>query len=284
MFYEEEKKVFRCNECLKIPLIGLINIDNKLYIEYYCLGKHEKKEYKKLEYEIFKNTFQEIFTKKKCECGKSFVDGKPFYYCRMCPEGNKYYCEAMSRIHKRTETNHLLIALEKFDIYCDCHLDECISFCKECKLNLCIKMKKKHINHKKEDIIRLNVDEVKNYEKKIEELKIEFEKFKQYLKKLEEEIELLYEEKLKINYLINVEKEIDFIETILNIYKMKNKQNNLNYQIIQNVKNILKFKNNFKFPTNDYDDNNIFEIQSELEEFYKDIEKNSPIEFSPLTH
>ena len=104
------------------------------------------------------------------------------------------------------------------------------------------------------------------------------------MKKLEEEIEILYEEKLKINYLNNVEKEIDFIETILNIYKMKNKQNNLNYQIIQNVKNILKFKNNFKFPTNDYDDNNIFEIQSELEEFYKDIEKNSPIEFSPLTH
>ena len=68
---------------------------------------------------------------------------------------------------------------------------------------------------------------------------------------------------------------------------MKTKQNNLNYQIIQNVKNILKFKNNFRFLMIDYDDDDddsIFDIQCQLEDFYQNIKQNSPIEFSPLTH
>ena len=98
---------------------------------------------------------------------------------------------------------------------------------------------------------------------------------------------MVNENAFKKTYLNNIEKEIDFIETILNIYKMKTKQNNLNYQIIQNVKNILKFKNNFRFPMIDYDDDDddsIFDIQCQLEDFYQNIEKNSPIEFSPLTH
>lgn len=282
MFYEQEKKVFRCGKCLKIPLLGLIYENNDLYVEYYCLNKHEKEYYNKLQYDIFKNTFQEIFTKKKCECGKQF-DEKPFYYCTNCQE-KQFYCDTNSRIHKRID--HILIPLEKFDIYCDCHHDEFISFCKEDKINLCIKEKKKHINHEKEDIIRLNIDDVKNYEKKIEQLKNKLGEFKIYLNKFEEDIQMNEEsiKKNKIRYINNVEKEIDFLETILNNYKMKTKQNNLNYQIIQNVKNILKFKNNFNFPMIDYEDDTIFDVQCELEKFYEDFDKNSPIEFSPLTH
>ena len=138
-----------------------------------------------------------------------------------------------------------------------------------------------------EDIIRLNVEEVNNYENKIKELKKNFETFKNYLEKLEKQLSMVNENAFKKTYLNNIEKEIDFIETILNIYKMKTKQNNLNYQIIQNVKNILKFKNNFRFPMIDYDDDDddsIFDIQCQLEDFYQNIKQNSPIEFSPLTH
>ena len=138
-----------------------------------------------------------------------------------------------------------------------------------------------------EDIIRLNVEEVNNYENKIKELKKNFETFKNYLEKLEKQLRMVNENAFKKTYLNNIEKEIDFIETILNIYKMKTKQNNLNYQIIQNVKNILKFKNNFRFPMIDYDDDDddsIFDIQCQLEDFYQNIKQNSPIEFSPLTH
>ena len=138
-----------------------------------------------------------------------------------------------------------------------------------------------------EDIIRLNVEEVNNYENKIKELKKNFETFKNYLEKLEKQLNMVNENAFKKTYLNNIEKEIDFIETILNIYKMKTKQNNLNYQIIQNVKNILKFKNNFRFPMIDYDDDDddsIFDIQCQLEDFYQNIKQNSPIEFSPLTH
>ena len=138
-----------------------------------------------------------------------------------------------------------------------------------------------------EDIIRLNVEEVNNDENKIKELKKNFETFKNYLEKLEKQLNMVNENAFKKTYLNNIEKEIDFIETILNIYKMKTKQNNLNYQIIQNVKNILKFKNNFRFPMIDYDDDDddsIFDIQCQLEDFYQNIKQNSPIEFSPLTH
>ena len=73
------------------------------------------------------------------------------------------------------------------------------------------------------------------------------------------------------------------MEMILETYKMKTKQNNLNYQMIQNVKNNLAFKDNFNFFMKEYDDDNIFDINCELEEYFKDIEKNSPIKFSPLS-
>ena len=58
MFYEEEKKVFRCSKCLKIPLIGLIYENEELYIEYYYLNIHDKQDNTKLKYEIFKKTFK----------------------------------------------------------------------------------------------------------------------------------------------------------------------------------------------------------------------------------
>ena len=53
--------------------------------------------------------------------------------------------------------------------------------------------------------------------------------------------------------------------------------------MIQNVKNNLAFKDNFNFFMKEYDDDNIFDINCELEEYFKDIEKNSPIKFSPLS-
>ena len=73
------------------------------------------------------------------------------------------------------------------------------------------------------------------------------------------------------------------MQNILDIYIMKTKQNNLNFQIIQNVRNILRIKDNFNFYNKEYDEDNIFDIQCELEEYFKDIKNNSPIKFSPLT-
>ena len=54
------------------------------------------------------------------------------------------------------------------------------------------------------------------------------------------------------------------MQNILDIYIMKTKQNNLNYQTIENLQNILKFKDNFQFPMNEYDkevDDELFEVQ-----------------------
>ena len=100
MFYDEEKKVLRGEECLKIPLIGLIYENDDLFIEYYCLDKHKEPFHKKMKYEEFIKKFQEIFTNKRCECG-GFFKGKPFYYCRNC---KNFFCESNSKIHKRNES------------------------------------------------------------------------------------------------------------------------------------------------------------------------------------
>ncbi len=282
MFYEEEKNVLRCEECLKIPLIGLIYENYDLYIEYYCLDKHKEPYYKKMKYDEFIKNFTKIFTNKRCECGGLF-EGKPFYYCRNCDKGKNFYCDNNSKIHKRNEPKHILIPLEKFDILCECHNDEFVSFCKSCKLNLCIKKKIKHNNHEKEDIIRLKIEDVENYEKNIKNTKIKLDEFILYLEKFKDKIQMDDKNSFKIQYINFIKKEIKLMEMILETYKMKTKQNNLNYQMIQNVKNNLAFKDNFNFFMKEYDDDNIFDINCELEEYFKDIEKNSPIKFSPLS-
>jgi len=72
------------------------------------------------------------------------------------------------------------------------------------------------------------------------------------------------------------------MQNILDIYIMKTKQNNLNYQTIENVQNILKFKDNFQFPMNEYDkdDNDeLFEVQYKLESFLKDFNNNHQLNF-----
>ena len=72
------------------------------------------------------------------------------------------------------------------------------------------------------------------------------------------------------------------MQNILDIYIMKTKHNNLNYQTIENVQNILKFKDNFQFPMNEYDkdDNDeLFEVQYKLESFLKDFNNNHQLNF-----
>ena len=72
------------------------------------------------------------------------------------------------------------------------------------------------------------------------------------------------------------------MQNILDIYIMKTKQNNLNYQTIENVQNILKFKDNFQFPMNEHDKDDhdeLFEVQYKLESFLKDFNNNHQLNF-----
>ena len=129
----------------------------------------------------------------------------------------------------------------------------------------------------------MKIDDVENYEKNIKNTKIKLDEFILYLEKFKDKIQMDDKNSFKIQYINFIKKEIKLMEMILETYKMKTKQNNLNYQMIQNVKNNLAFKDNFNFFMKEYDDDNIFDINCELEEYFKDIEKNSPIKFSPLS-
>ena len=172
----------------------------------------------------------------KCfTCGKKYSEifGYLFFICETCNIG---ICPLCKISHGK---NHRIISYENQNFMCDEHNETYVSYCKNCKSNLCSVCMKDHFNH---NIIRLFDLLIKNEdsENKLKEFKNSIDKFKKDIK--------------KIMYIIN--KVFENCEKFYNIFK-----NNLavtekkNYYILQNlnefcnddfsvkINNIINYKN-----------------------------------------
>ncbi len=175
---------------------------------------------------------------------------------------------------KKENHEHLLdqIPIEKIDSYCfeGDHVDNKVTcFCHTHNKNICMYCKNKQ--HKKDIIEDLNyfdidIDEIRNnIIKSKENLNLLLNVIDSFFFELEKTIILIKDKCEK--YKENMETVIKITEDLLKIYELQNKKHNLNFQIIQNIKNLSFHSIDFKI-----DSNIIFKMKNDfLQEFKKNL-------------
>ncbi len=230
----EPDDISRCVNCNLICSLKLNNKDYQPMINFECENGHKGKILLR-DYLIKYNNFSLL--KEKCkECNKTQKEVKGnMFYCSKC---DKFLCNLCLGNHQ--ENNHNLIFIQRYDSICKLHSNSYCFYCTQCKKNLCIYCQSQHKSH---DIINLNEfnyseesknklkKEIQNIENKINNLDIIKQNIISLIDKLKESSEF----------------EIKFIKILLYSYEYEENQNNLNYNIIQNLKG---FENEFNLNIN----------------------------------
>ena len=188
---------------------------------YECKNKHNIKN-------ILLNSFEETqkIDRLKIICdicktnNKSTSDNNVFYICNIC---NKNICPSCKKNH---DEKHKIINYDYKYYICDKHNEKFISYCEDCKLNLC-NLCVDHNEHKRTMFLNI-LPKKDDLKKKMEELKDRICLIDQNIKLL---MQILKEvmDKLNIYYKIN--------EDIINIFD----DNNTNFEVINYLN---KFQNN----------------------------------------
>ena len=227
----KEDSIFRCQKCGLISFIGIDIKDDKILIEKKCENSH----FSKTEIDKFLNSFNSNLYEFKCyNCNKQKID---LYYW---PDSKKFFCN-----NCKYNIPEKSINIKKFDSMCKNNLIDYSGFCLKCEKNQCIYCNCPHDKEKKYynsciitnneiNNIKINLNKGKEFIETINKVVINFYKktFKGLIQ-LEENINKFKER----NYCL-----IKLCEKIMNCYDHHVLNKNINYQIIQNVRNVLKFK------------------------------------------
>ena len=217
--------ITRCPDCNLISSLNLYYEEGKPYINYYCENNHNGKI---LLEEYMKKYNNYSLLKEKCQdCNKNQNEVKGEYsYCSKC---NKFICNSCVVNHPNNG-KHIISYLQRYDSLCKIHSNTFYSYCLNCKKNICIYCKPNHESHNLIDLSKFNYgeesrkkleDRIKNIEKKIEDLDIIKQNINIEIDKLKKSSEI----------------EIKYFKILINTYKYEEIQNNLNYNVIQNLKN-----------------------------------------------
>ena len=224
------KDIPRCITCslicsLKLNYTG--NFEPK--IAYECENGH----YGNISLEEYMNKYNKLsLLKEICsDCYKS--NDEELYYCSEC---QKYICPSCLKNHKGDK--HSIISIRRYDSLCTEHSNFFSYYCAKCRKNLCIYCLKKHKSHElinltenyfsKKSKLSLE-EEIINIEKKIDELDIIENNIRKEINKLKESTKL----------------ELQLLKILIKSYEYEKKKKNLNYNIIQNLKNFDKdFRSN----------------------------------------
>ena len=231
----------RCPECYLIPLITIYEEKNKLKLKFKCQNNHE-----------FNEDYDSLYKKSKfdnIECKKCNIKKlkNKFYICSVC---YNFYCKKCKNEHKKENNNHLCININKYDSRCKIHNKDLVGYCeKHCK-NYCDYCPKYYHEFNRNKLIyekEMNeyLEKINNYENKIknnnQELNSLVDKIENLLKTIKNMIKTSQ---------INQSIEINFQKEIINTYNFMKEQKNLNYQIIQNVRNIMNLPINLELNKN----------------------------------
>ena len=228
------KNIPRCPNCNLIPSLKLVYKEGKSIINYECENNHKGT----ISLEDYINNFtKHSISSQNCdECNKKQSENNVDYcYCCKC---NKFICNLCLEKHNNDGDKHSSINFKRYDALCKIHSNTFSFYCAKCRKNICIYCKPDHEFHNLIDLSKFNYsnedknkleEEIKNLEEKIINLDI-----------VKQEI---------INKIENIKKsselEMKFIKILLNTYKYEESLNNLNFNIIQNLKNFEKiFKSN----------------------------------------
>ena len=144
-----------------------------------------------------------------------------FFICLECRINLCLLCRV------KHDKNHNIIDYDIKDYICFEHNETYKYYCSECKKNICSKCEPTHKSH--------NISAFKSHNKR--QLLDEVYKFNNDIYNLEKSINEIIEKFLDFKYKINLYKEL--LKDMINNYEDKN----LNYQTIQNINEILNFKN-----------------------------------------
>ena len=225
MINENDFDSFRCPECLLIPFIKIIFENDKIFIETKCENSHLNK--------IDINNYLNTINSKSIKCYFCNKKKDDLYYWQ---EEKKFYCTFC-----KNNIPDKCISKNKFDSKCKIDLNDYFQFCEKCFKNQCIYCTCKHENNDKSRYELISNKEIENIKKNLEkgkdlinEIEIMAKNlYSNFLKEFENNINEFKEKNRKIILLCS--KILDCY-----IHHMTNK--NINFQLIQNVKNILNFK------------------------------------------
>jgi len=213
----------RCPKCQNLSIFNINkNNNNKYNISLNnCINNHE---YNNLSINEFINYQNNI--KIKCDICKNdrILYNDNFYICSC----GKYICKLC--LEKHSIKNHYIIEYNRRYDTCNKHGKKYISYCNDCKLNLCEKCEGKHYKSKHKIIIyKMIINKIRKEEIE-KDLKENIKKIKAYKK----EINILHE--IYNNVMINYKNDLDdYINTIKDIlYFLDNLKN---YETINNVIN-----------------------------------------------
>ena len=144
-----------------------------------------------------------------------------FYRCLECGINICPLCKS------KHEKSHKIINYDEKDYICIEHNERYKYYCPQCKVNICQNCESKHKNH--------NISNLNLYNKN--QLLNELNKFEKDIDNLNKNISEIIDKFLDFKYKINLYKGI--MENMTNKYEDKN----LNFQIKENIKEILDFKN-----------------------------------------
>ena len=233
----------RCLKCNLICSLKLNYLNGYPKFQYECENKHigniTLKDYLK-EYNKY------TLSNEKCnECNKNQIEVKGnMFYCLKC---NKFLCNLCEIKH--SVTNHNMIFIQKYDSICKLHSNSYSFYCIQCKNNLCNYC---YLQHKSHNIINLSEfnysDESKN-------------KLKEKIKDIENKINNL--DIIKQNIIFQIDKfkelselEIKMLKILFYSYEYEENQNNLNYNIIKNLKEFENKSNIIQIYEEIYDKSN----------------------------
>lgn len=258
--------MIRCPECYLIPFISTYQSNDDTIIMLKCLNDHIiNKPLKEFYWEIKNNQKNSI----KCEnCNEREI--VKLNYCVKC---FKFYCN--NEKHSLKENHNILIPFNKIDSFCyeENHNNYKVNkFCFSHKRNICDYCENN--NHKGDQIEKYFIGE-----KQLEILENNIKKAKDNLIKMSNYIDLYISklliliDEIKIEFNIfknNNESEIKLCQDLINIYKLKKEKKELNYQIIQNIKNISLNQQDFS----EFNTNILLEIKTQIIKQFKKISIN----------
>ena len=268
----EELSSIRCDECPYIPFIGL-SYQNKEEINIDCIcPRFHKKSINIKKFFSKENLRSSFFSKVTCRTCKDYQIDEKYYFCNKC---NCCFCNKCSFFHKE-QKEHILILISKFDSTCVEHNDKIISYCLSCLKDICMTCYDSHEHHQIVNLVdcKLKQSEIENIEEKILYSKTFIDNLKDVFNKvineMDDQASILknsYEQFYEINLW-----ELKLTKELFDTYKKTEKDRNLNYAIIENVKSIINF-NFVPFSYQNYKDNILVKAK-EIEDYVKNIENS----------
>ena len=241
-----------CPECNLISILDLYYKNGKSSIDYFCENNHKGS----LSLEEYIQKYKNFsLTKEKCsECNKNQNELNDIYsFCSKC---NKFLCHSCA-INHSNNTQHDYTNIRRYDALCKLHSNYFCFFCNTCKKNLCMFCRNEHNSHDIIDLINFKnsfnlkqlEEKIKSVEKKLADLELIKNRVIKEVDKIKNSSEL----------------EIKYFNILLNTFKYEEMQNNMNYNIIQNMKN-------FDEAFNILDKINIDKINKKFEKFFSSLE------------